>query len=78
MEQNHSQNKDAAFYDTEKVASTMDCTGLIPSAVTEEDEAQAYAELYAVHPVKPENLENTSKAAGRERKRRSLRHQKEQ
>lgn len=69
METKHQDNKDAAFYDVEKVASTMDCTGLIPAAVTDEAEAQSYAELYAVHPVKPEDLNDTSKAAAPRRRR---------
>lgn len=49
------------IYDIEKVASTTDCTGLIPAAVDDESQAEAYASLYAIHPVKPEGLEFTSK-----------------
>lgn len=41
------------FYDTEKVASTTECTGLSPAAVLSEEEAESYAELYAVHRQKP-------------------------
>lgn len=36
-------------YDLEKVASTTECTGLIPSAVKDEEEAEAYGELYPIH-----------------------------
>ncbi len=41
------------FYDTEKVASTTECTGLSPAAVLSDEEAESYAELYAVHRQKP-------------------------
>ena len=36
-------------YDLEKVASTTECTGLIPSAVMDEEEADSYRDLYAIH-----------------------------
>ena len=42
------------FYSSEKVASVSECTGLIPSAVQNEDEAEAYSELYALHEQPPQ------------------------
>lgn len=46
------------FYNLEKVASDMDCTGLVPSAVENEAESESYGELYAIHPPKaPEDGE---------------------
>ena len=52
------------FYDTEKVASTTECTGLSPAAVLSEEEAESYAELYAVHRQKPVKMrKNTPTAA---------------
>lgn len=41
------------FDEIEFVASSSECTGLTPSAVLDEDEADAYAQLYAVHKQKP-------------------------
>lgn len=45
--------------DIENVASSYDCTGLIPAAVADKDEAEHYSHLYAIHeqklyrPLKP-------------------------
>ncbi len=36
-------------YDLEKVASITDCTGLIPSALKDEEEADSYRDLYSIH-----------------------------
>ncbi len=36
-------------YDLEKVASTTECTGLIPSALRDEEEADSYGDLYSIH-----------------------------
>lgn len=40
------------FYDLSHVASTHECTGLVPSAVEDQEESEAYGELYAIHPPK--------------------------
>ena len=44
--------KKAPFYDVENIASASECTGLIPAQVENEEEAENYAQLYAVHQVK--------------------------
>lgn len=41
------------FYDIEKPVSTMDATGLIPAAIEDEEQADAYEELYPIHRQKP-------------------------
>lgn len=38
----------------ERIASSMDCTGLIPAAVLDEDQSESYAALYNIHRAKPE------------------------
>ncbi|MDR1570860.1 MAG: hypothetical protein LBS72_10320 [Oscillospiraceae bacterium] len=43
------------FYNPETVASSTECTGLIPGAVQDEAQAEAYAALCAVHKQKPAN-----------------------
>jgi hypothetical protein len=43
-------DNDAAFYDLDKVASFTECTGLAPSGIMSDEEAQSYADLYAIHP----------------------------
>lgn len=63
MERNRPPKNDADYYDIERIASTTDCTGMIPAAVTDEDVAEIYAKMFAVHPVKPEDLTHTSKAS---------------
>lgn len=50
-------NKDP-FYDIEKIASATECTGLMPAQVESEEEAENYAQLYAIHPVKPRETRN--------------------
>lgn len=44
---------DTAFYVPEFVASATECTGLSPAAVLDEQQADAYAQLYSVHKQKP-------------------------
>lgn len=39
--------------DVENLASAYDCTGLIPSQVLNDEEAESYARLYAIHMQKP-------------------------
>jgi len=46
-----------SFYANRTLSSATDCTGLIPSAVLDEDEAQAYGELYAIHRQQAQNPE---------------------
>ena len=43
------------IYGEEYVASMMECTGLVPSAVIDEAEAKAYGELYSIHPPKEQD-----------------------
>lgn len=46
---NNIQNDEELFLeDTSVVASTMECTGLTPSAVLSEEEAESYSEIYPV------------------------------
>lgn len=49
MEQNHP----IPFYDIEKTVSMTDATGLIPAAIEDDDQADAYEELYPIHRQKP-------------------------
>lgn len=44
---------ESSFYDINNMASMSECTGLIPSAVEDESEADAYGELYSIHEQKP-------------------------
>ncbi len=39
--------------DIQNLASAYECTGLIPSQVLDEAEAENYARLYAIHKQKP-------------------------
>jgi hypothetical protein len=41
--------RDEPHYDLENVASITECTGLIPSALKDEEEADAYGDLYSIH-----------------------------
>lgn len=40
-------------YDADTIASITECTGLIPAAVTDDEKAEAYEELYPIHRQKP-------------------------
>lgn len=59
------QYEEDPFYNLEKAASDLDCTGLVPSAVQNEAEAEAYGELYAIHPPQSpkEREEESSKTS---------------
>ncbi len=48
-------NADESFYNIETVASITECTGLTPSAVHDQEEADAYGELYSIHRQIPVN-----------------------
>lgn len=37
------------LYDIERVASSTECTGIAPAPILDEDTAETYAELYAIH-----------------------------
>lgn len=52
------ERKPDPFYNIENIASATECTGLMPAQVENEEEAENYAELYAVHPVKPRDTRN--------------------
>lgn len=39
--------------DMEVLATATECTGLIPAAVENQEEAETYARMMAVHPTKP-------------------------
>lgn len=43
---------EASFFGDDNTASTMECTGLIPTPPTDEAEAESYADLYTI--PKPE------------------------
>lgn len=45
-------------YDYLKPASTQDCTGLIPSGITDEEEIEHYEELYPFLPQRPVNRQD--------------------
>ncbi|HEY8390872.1 MAG TPA: hypothetical protein VIL26_08020 [Clostridia bacterium] len=42
-------NKDDITYDVNNLASMSDCTGLIPSGIETDEQADAYEELYGIH-----------------------------
>lgn len=42
------ESADEFYSDLSRVASSTECTGLIPSAAYTEDEVDAYAEIYAI------------------------------
>lgn len=64
----HTPDTQSSFYDVEHVASATECTGLSPAAVQDDAQAEAYADLYAMHPQKPAGGADGS--AGRTRRRR--------
>ena len=37
------------FYDISNLASMSECTGLIPSGIENDEEAENYGELYSIH-----------------------------
>ena len=39
--------------DVEDLASATECTGLVPAGIQSPEEAENYAELYAIHQQKP-------------------------
>ena len=41
--------REDTFYDINSLASMSECTGLIPSGIESEEEAESYGELYAIH-----------------------------
>ena len=49
---------DLPFEHPESVQSATECTGLMPAQVESEEEAENYAQLYAIHPVKPRETRN--------------------
>jgi len=48
---------DDMLYDVNNMASANECTGLIPAAITKDSEAEAYEELYPIHP-EPDKSQN--------------------
>lgn len=40
---------DPLVWDVEKLASVTECTGLVPAAIQTPEEAEDYAQLYAIH-----------------------------
>ncbi|MCL1965506.1 MAG: hypothetical protein FWF69_10705 [Firmicutes bacterium] len=48
------------LYDAENIASFTECTGLMPAPVQDEDAAEAYADLYAIHKPKVGEEQNLS------------------
>ncbi len=49
----HTGEKDT-FFDVEEVASGTECTGLMPTMVYTEDEAENLSQLEGIHPIKPQ------------------------
>mgnify|MGYP006970898453 CR=1 FL=1 len=49
--------KDDPFYNLSRIASANECTGLTPNAVEDDQQAESYASLYAVHRQKPTHFE---------------------
>ena len=49
--------KNPADYDYLKASSAQDCTGLIPSAITYEEEIENYEELYPFLPHAAKNVQ---------------------
>ena len=43
----------APICDVEDLASATECTGLTPAAVQSPEEGETYAELYAIHQLRP-------------------------
>lgn len=56
MEQRGQKNgrnpSDPLVWDVEKLASTTECTGLVPAAIQTPEEAENYSRLYAIHQQK--------------------------
>ncbi|NLC17253.1 MAG: hypothetical protein GX756_05170 [Clostridiales bacterium] len=46
------------FYDISNLASMSECTGLIPSGIENDEEAENYGELYSIHKNKKRNKYN--------------------
>lgn len=42
--------------DIEELASFTECTGLIPAGVPTDEEAEDYARLYGIHPIKANDI----------------------
>jgi len=42
--------------DIEDLASFTECTGLIPAGVPTDEEAEDYARLYGIHPIKANDI----------------------
>lgn len=59
------QAQDEAFGEPEFVASATECTGLSPAAVCGEEEAEEYAQLYAIHEQLPARGRNVTPGAER-------------
>lgn len=51
-------------YDITSSASSMDCTGLIPSLPKNDDEREAYEDIYRYTPPKVRTVNNNSKGPG--------------
>ncbi|HEY8424184.1 MAG TPA: hypothetical protein VIL23_05470 [Clostridia bacterium] len=51
-------DRDDTFYDINTIASMSECTGLIPSAIESEEEAEHYGELYSIHKNKERDTFN--------------------
>lgn len=47
------ENKTDDTFDINNMASMCECTGLIPSGIADEEEAENYGELYGIHKPKP-------------------------
>ena len=62
---------DRDFDDINSVASSMDCTGLTPTIVTDDEEADSYTDIYKIHlsqMINERNRNNSSKINTENRK----------
>ena len=55
-----SETENTPFSMPEFVASATECTGLSPSAVLSEQEADEYAQLYSVHRQRPSDVDDSA------------------
>ncbi|HEY8443650.1 MAG TPA: hypothetical protein VIL24_02495 [Clostridia bacterium] len=50
--------REDTFYDINNLASMSECTGLIPSGIESEEEAENYGKLYGIHKNKKRDRMN--------------------
>lgn len=45
------------IYDISETVSSSECTGLMPAGIDSDGQAEAYGELYAIHPPKQDSTD---------------------